>query len=85
MKNDHGARRRKVLGIGVAVIGGAIMAPAGAQTKKVQKAQAQYQDKPKSGQQCDGCAQFVAPASCKLVEGEIAPKGWCLFFAPKPS
>ena len=84
MENDHGASRRKVLGIGVAVIGGAIMAPAAAQTKKLPKAQAQYQDKPKDGQQCDGCVQFVAPASCKLVEGEIAPKGWCLFFA-KPS
>lgn len=85
MKNDQGASRRKLLGIGVVVIGSAIILPAGAQTKKFPKAQAQYQDTPKNGQQCDGCLQFVAPASCKLVEGEIAAKGWCLYFAPKPS
>jgi hypothetical protein len=84
MKNDQGATRRKVLGIGVAVIGGALIAPGHAQTKKFPKAQAQYQDKPKNGQQCDACAQFVAPNGCKLVEGDIAPQGWCLYFAPKP-
>ena len=83
MQNDQGARRRKLLGISVAVIGSAIVAPAGAQTKKFPKAQAQYQDTPKDGHEGDQCAQFVAPASCKIVEGDIAPKGWCLYFPPK--
>jgi hypothetical protein len=82
--NDHGARRRKLLGIGVAVVGSAMIEPANAQTKKVPKEQAQYQDKPKNDQECEYCLQFVAPSSCKLVEGTVNPHGWCMFFAPKP-
>jgi hypothetical protein len=82
MDNAQGARRRQVLGIGVAVIGTAIVRPARAQAK-VSQQQAQYQDKPKNGQQCDACLQFEAPSSCKLVEGKIAPQGWCMFFVKK--
>ena len=86
MDNAHGTRRRKVLGIGVAVIGGALTATtARAQAKKVAQAQAQYQDSPKNGQQCSDCVQFLPPSSCKLVDGKIDPKGWCMFFVKKPS
>lgn len=85
MQNDGTAKRRKVLQLGVAALGGAMLAPARAQAKKVPKAQVQYQDAPKNGQQCDACAQFVAPAGCKLVDGEISPKGWCLLFVKKAS
>ena len=35
-------------------------------------------------QECDGCLHFVAPSSCKMVDGKINPKGWCALFAPKP-
>ena len=85
MENDYRARRRKLLGIGVAVIGSAVVTQANAQQKKVSQAQAQYQDKPKNDQQCDNCMQFEAPSSCKLVEGTISPKGWCLFYVKKPA
>jgi hypothetical protein len=44
-----------------------------------------YQTDPKEGHQCDGCAQFVAPNSCKLVDGDIAPTGWCLLWVKKPA
>ena len=64
MHDDHEARRRKVLGIGVALAAAALVEPAGAQTKKVPKADAQYQDKPKNGQECENCVQFTAPSSC---------------------
>ena len=83
MGSDHGAERRKVLGFGVAVLGGALARPAGAQ-QKLSKTQAQYQDKPKDGAQCDGCAHFIAPSGCKLVDGTISPKGWCMLFVKKP-
>jgi len=46
---------------------------------------AKYQDHPNNGQQCSGCVQFVAPASCKLVEDPIAASGWCQLFMPKPA
>ncbi len=44
----------------------------------------QYQDKPKGDAECDKCLQFVAPGSCKVVDGKISPKGWCAAYAPKP-
>jgi hypothetical protein len=51
---------------------------------KLAMAAVKYQPDPKDGKQCDGCAQFVAPNSCKLVDGEIAPTGWCLLWVKKP-
>jgi hypothetical protein len=44
-----------------------------------------YQTTPNGGHQCDGCIQFVAPNSCKLVEGDISPTGWCSLWVKKPS
>jgi hypothetical protein len=52
--------------------------------QKVSQADAKYQAQPKDGQQCDGCVQFQAPNACKLVDGNIAPAGWCQLFAAKP-
>ena len=40
-----------------------------------------YRDKPNGVAQCDNCKQFVAPGSCKVVEGTIAPTGWCQIYA----
>ena len=56
---------------------------AGAQQKMAPKL-VQYQTTPKNKQQCSTCLHFVAPDSCKLVEGKIVPNGWCSLFAPKP-
>jgi hypothetical protein len=55
-----------------------------AQTKASQKAVG-YQDMPKGIQQCDNCTQFAAPASCKVVEGNVAPAGWCRMYLKKPA
>ena len=44
---------------------------------------AKYQDQPKDGQQCSGCVQFVAPASCKVVADPISASGWCQLFTAK--
>jgi hypothetical protein len=46
---------------------------------------AKYQDSPKDGQQCSGCVQFVAPASCKVVADPISASGWCQLFTAKPA
>jgi len=51
---------------------------------KVKQTDVHYQQTPKDGQHCSICANFEAPKSCKLVDGEINPDGWCqLFKAPK--
>ncbi len=44
-----------------------------------------YQADPKDGKQCDGCNFFVAPNSCKMVDGDIAPTGWCSLWVKKPA
>ena len=75
--------RRKWLLMGVGVLAAAVPGRTWAQQKMAQKL-VQYQDKPKNAQECDECLHFVAPASCKMVDGTINPKGWCALFAPKP-
>ena len=52
-----------------------------AQTEKLSKKQAEYQDSPKEIQMCATCTLFVAPRSCKVVEGDISPNGWCKAYA----
>ena len=37
----------------------------------------------RTGKQCDGCNFFVAPNACKMVDGEIAPTGWCALWVKK--
>lgn len=79
--------RRRFLGT-AAVGGGALIAvtfgarPAAAGGKMSQSS-VKYQPHPKGKQQCSNCALFVAPASCKVVEGPISPEGWCQIYAPK--
>jgi hypothetical protein len=54
-----------------------------AQSGKVSKVQAQYQDQPKGDQKCADCMHFIAPDSCMLVEGNISSNGWCKFWVKK--
>ena len=83
-ETELGVSRRAVLWTGVTALATALITTrAGAQQKAKQKL-VQYQEKPKGTQECDNCLQFVAPDSCKLVEGKINPKGWCQLYAPKP-
>jgi hypothetical protein len=45
--------------------------------EKVAKEAAAYQSTPNGIQMCSNCSLFEAPKSCKLVEGDISPNGWC--------
>jgi hypothetical protein len=79
------SRRVMITGTAVAVgaaATGAAVTRASAQ-QKISQANAKYQEHPNGNQECDGCVQFVAPSSCKIVEGTINPKGWCQFFGAK--
>ena len=58
-------------------------APATEVIKAPQQA-VQYQTEPRNGQKCDGCQYFIADSnSCKLVEGQISPDGWCTLWTKK--
>jgi hypothetical protein len=50
---------------------------------KVPQQQADYKATPRGPARCDKCVQFLPPAACKLVAGQISPAGSCDFFAPK--
>jgi hypothetical protein len=74
--------RRTMLQATLVAATAAFAGRAGAQQKIAQNL-VQYQNTPKGDQQCDKCSQFIAPSSCKVVEGVISPKGYCVAFAPK--
>ena len=48
---------------------------------KMSKQAAKYQDNPNGEQQCDNCAHYIAETNtCKLVEGNVSPGGWCMLW-----
>jgi hypothetical protein len=53
-----------------------------AATKAAQQ-MAGYQSKPMGAAQCSNCKNFEAPSSCKIVEGIIAPDGWCRLYVQR--
>jgi hypothetical protein len=63
--------------------------PARAQAGKASQAVAMYQPKPHGADQCDNCIHFIPgktpkdAGTCKVVEGSIAPDGWCVMYARK--
>ncbi len=73
-------RNAAVAAGGAAILGTAMSRPAAA--KAPQKAVG-YQDTPHGAQQCDNCSQFVAPDSCKVVDGKVSPTGWCKVYVKK--
>ena len=60
-------------------------APAGAPAvKKAQQANVQYQTHPKGEQKCSFCQHFITESNtCKLVDGQISPDGWCSLWTKK--
>jgi len=84
--------RRTLLGSAAAAAGGAVLLGATMTARRVQAAPAKYtqkamayQDTPKGELRCDNCKQFEPAASCKVVEGTIAPAGWCRVYVKKPA
>lgn len=50
---------------------------------KVPQKVVNYQPKPKGNQSCATCGLFVPQTSCKLVDGTVAPQGWCTLYQPR--
>jgi hypothetical protein len=78
--------RRSIL---ISLIGSAplaaLMAGRTEAAARVSQSAVHYQPTPKDGQQCGQCAQYVTPHACRLVDGDIAPSGWCRLWVKKPS
>jgi len=80
--------RRAVLSA-VAAAASTLIVAGPASAGAIPKTAVTYQETPKDGHQCSGCKLFIPGASedangtCKSVQGEINPKGWCKLFAAK--
>lgn len=73
--------RRDFLFVSAVVAGGLLPSPAAA-AKMSPKAMS-YRPTPNGNQRCDNCANFLAPDSCKVVDGTISPSGWCILYRQK--
>ena len=82
MRDDKRINRRTVL-IAAAAAAPALALMTKAAQAKMAQAAVKYQTSPNNGKQCDGCNFFVAPNSCKMVDGEINPSGWCNLWVKK--
>ncbi len=82
MKSAHVSRRTVLIGAAGAVPLLALGA-SGAKAAKLAQTAVRYQSAPKDGKECDACNLFVAPSSCKSVDGTISPKGWCTLWVKK--
>ncbi len=71
-------------GVAVLAVTTSVNRGAAAQTKVSQKVVG-YQDTPQGDHRCDNCLQFQPPSSCKVVEGNISPAGWCRVYVKKPA
>ncbi len=79
---EKGVSRRTVL-LGAAAAAPALMLTTGGAEAKLAQAAVKYQTDPKDGHQCDACNFWVPPNSCKTVDGDISPTGWCLLWVKK--
>ena len=80
--HDNRVNRRTVL-LGAAAAAPALALMSTSAEAKMAQAAVKYQDSPKDGKQCDACNFFVEPNSCKMVDGEIKPTGWCALWVKK--
>jgi hypothetical protein len=74
---------RRGVGLLAVATGASIAARRARAQEKLAQNLVQYQETPKDGAECDTCVNFVAPNACKIVDGTINPKGWCVAYAPK--
>lgn len=67
--------------------GGAIiaseLAPSPAKATKMSPTAMSYRPAPNGSQRCDNCTNFQPPSACKVVDGAIAPSGWCILYHAK--
>ncbi len=72
-------------------LAGLVTAAASADAAKSSQASMHYQSTPSDGKQCSGCNFFIpgssasASGTCKIVDGSIAPTGYCIAYNAKGS
>ena len=72
--------RRDLVTAAVGCLSAAPVASTGEQPGKLSQIAAAYQTTPKGLFSCAVCMFFIHPRSCKVVNGDINPTGWCKLF-----
>jgi hypothetical protein len=91
MKNSDKLSRATFMRAAVILpaLAGAMGTLAGAQAPHGTKAQFKYQSTPNGSKQCSNCTFFIAGktptanGTCKIVQGDISPKGYCIAWSAK--
>jgi hypothetical protein len=64
-----------------------VWVPIKARAAKAMKADFHYQDHPKDDKRCASCRLYTGPSegagSCALVEGDVAPDGYCMAYSAR--
>jgi hypothetical protein len=76
-KGSETSRRAFLHAAGGAVGALSIIALTSRAEAKASQQSVGYQGSPKGNQNCANCRIFVAPNSCKQVDGVVSPNGWC--------
>jgi hypothetical protein len=77
-----GLSRRRLIATAAGATSAMALAPMSARAlEKMTRQQALYQDSPRDIMMCATCTLFEPPKSCKVVEGDVSPTGWCKAFA----
>ena len=76
---DRWPTRREVIAAALG-LGSVLPARAEEAQTKVSQLAAAYQGTPKEMFSCAVCTFFIRPRSCKVVNGDISPTGWCKLF-----
>jgi anaerobic selenocysteine-containing dehydrogenase len=69
------------VGSGAAIA--AVLDQSPAEAAKMSPKAMSYRPTPNGSQRCDNCANFQPPSTCKVVDGAIAPTGWCILYRAK--
>jgi hypothetical protein len=83
MNCGNGLSRRRLIATAVGATSVVALGPIpqARALEKMTRQQALYQDSPKDIMMCATCTLFEPPKSCKVVEGDVSPSGWCKAFA----
>ena len=73
--------RRRLVGGALAALAVVLTWRRARAQQKMSKQEAEYQDSPKDIRMCATCTLFELPKSCKVVEGDVSPNGWCRAYA----
>jgi hypothetical protein len=89
MKEHPELSRRRAMVRAAAFLAGSSLASfvpgqmARAQQPKASKSAMKYQDSPSGDKQCSNCTHFQPPSGCAIVEGSVAPQGYCIAWVKK--